>query len=711
MTPDQEKLYKKSLRQIDIFHKNVKVKMALNSALRNYHYLKTFFGKLALEQEKTIKLQNLNKDIDDYVKILKEELLDSFNKEEEPEQPQDLHSPDDRHSETDREEASRTFTDFIPDSVFREQFPDQTARLLTQKSHGCNQVDATRTIFENIYYRHFRGQQIIVRAGGGKTYVLGSLIKNLQATPDFYEDCLSPWPTLYVTKASVIEQTKGVLSEKFGIDVINDVIVVNYDALRSSLIGILIEVKTIIVEGDVKEVYVWKKGYRPRLIINDESQSLAREESLQSRVSNAIFDNEEDALWDTYIVDASATPASTVSQFKHFALSTRLDITIPGLGLMRVTPESWPRIARAIADPAKPEEHVQAAVKRFVDLFEPRIIRINNIRPRHKSINSVTGIKLFENVEEEYHKAVENFNKKANRIKDDDSLSEGQKEMALIAQFTIYRKAAENCKRFYLTDWAIQTWDKGFAPVIAFEFKQTGRNVVEQLITKHGWKRDDISIIWGGATEALTAKKKLALKIKNSEKMQDLLDELDIDTEAELGIYLDEVQQKTDEQLKFEKDNDLLTQKPKDRERERLKFQSQISKLCMFSFKAGGVGLSLHHEEEYSNARPRRVKYPPVYSEKALVQALGRCPRITSISDTFQDMVYFIGTIEQEVKTKVVQKLRCLNEVTRAREDWSDIIYKSVGVSIDKYKKVVEAVDDFENDENTDVGMFAEYKE
>ena len=73
----------------------------------------------------------------------------------------------------------------------------------------------------------------------------------------------------------------------------------------------------------------------------------------------------------------------------------------------------------------------------------------------------------------------------------------------------------------------------------------------------------------------------------------------------------------------------------------------------------------------------------PTYSAIELVQGLGRCPRLTSLSDTPQELVYYRGTVEESVARIVAQKLRCLSRVVRMKESWEDVIVG--GVSADAH--------------------------
>lgn len=716
---------KKILRQIDSLGKRTKMMMTMDPMLRHTAYIKTAFGMDGISSEDYTLRENWYELLEQIIKERKEQYAnrsyDNLRKNNTSISNSVTTGDRDtcttgaleyevRTSETaeraDTSEASRTVE-------FNPQYPDQRAVLLTQESHGCNQLGTAAKLFDNIWQHKIKCQQLIAQAGAGKTFVLGSVIKNLVEN-GFANDCPSPWPILYVTKASVVEQTKTVLSTLFNLDLFGTVQVINIEQLRSSLVGTLIEKDLDIVEGEEHEKYIWRDGFQPVLIVWDESQGLARAESTQSKIANALVTSPRNrVIYDTYQIDASATPWSRVSEAKHFAISSEKIIELAG-GRVLVTPENWNHIAREIADPSDPTEHCTAAIKRFVDVFEDRIVRISNIRPKHKSINSVLKID-FPNqaLRDEYYKAVESFEKKSAKISADDTLSESQKYFAVLAEYTIFRKAAENCRREFLAEWIVNTWSEGFAPGVGFSFKQTGSSVCRLLIDHYKWNRSDISIIWGGATEALNTKKKIARKLRDKTDMLKLLAEADISLEDDLGIYLDELQEKTAEQLEFERVNRLLSQKPAEREQERMMFQMQQSKVAMFSYKSGGVGLSLHHEPMYDMARPRKGMFTPVYSEKELVQALGRFPRITSASDTEQTMCYYANTIEEQVAAKVIKKLKCLKEAIRGHESWEDLIIKLPKRSLAKYEKHMMAVDAIEeiNTEADEVDMLSTYKE
>ena len=107
------------------------------------------------------------------------------------------------------------------------------------------------------------------------------------------------------------------------------------------------------------------------------------------------------------------------------------------------------------------------------------------------------------------------------------------------------------------------------------------------------------------------------------------------------------------------------------REHQRQQFQKGDADVMLFTMRSGGVGISLHHDNE--KARPRHIIIPPTWSAIDLVQALGRGHRITSISDTTQDVIWYKNTIEEKVCERVEAKLGCINASVGAKENWVNV--------------------------------------
>ena len=112
-------------------------------------------------------------------------------------------------------------------------------------------------------------------------------------------------------------------------------------------------------------------------------------------------------------------------------------------------------------------------------------------------------------------------------------------------------------------------------------------------------------------------------------------------------------------------------QTPTKREGQRQKFQDGNADVMLFTMRSGGVGISLHHN--CKEARPRHIIIPPTWSAIDLVQALGRGHRITSISDTTQEVVWYKNTIEETVCARVEAKLNCINASVGRKENWVNV--------------------------------------
>jgi len=111
-------------------------------------------------------------------------------------------------------------------------------------------------------------------------------------------------------------------------------------------------------------------------------------------------------------------------------------------------------------------------------------------------------------------------------------------------------------------------------------------------------------------------------------------------------------------------------QSEKERQTNIDEFQNEKRNICLLMFQAGGAGLSLHNTP--NNKRQRVVYLPPVWSAEELVQVLGRAHRINSQSTTYQYIVWYKDTIEEEVAAKVKIKCRALKEIVGKNENWVD---------------------------------------
>lgn len=113
-------------------------------------------------------------------------------------------------------------------------------------------------------------------------------------------------------------------------------------------------------------------------------------------------------------------------------------------------------------------------------------------------------------------------------------------------------------------------------------------------------------------------------------------------------------------------------------------FQSGNADYILFTMRSGGVGISLHHDRV--TTRPRHIILPPTWSAIDLVQALGRGHRLTSISATTQEVLWYGDTVEDKVKIVVERKVKCISKSVTAKEQFITMFEKASGDDIDKDK-------------------------
>lgn len=384
-----------------------------------------------------------------------------------------------------------------------------------------------------------------------------------------------------------------------------------------------------------------------------------------------------------------------------------------------MTNNTWSSWAAAVAAPASIIDYSPPAMERFMKTMKPYVVDVKGVKPKFPARNRVKKIK-FDNDDQrkQYELAWERYEREMILLKG------GVKELGTFQQLVAMMKfsqAAELIRKDYFARELARIVAEGKAGVLAIKFKETGAAVIKLLVTEHGFKREDISIIWGGMGGTFTADGKVKLKEKKmSEAMWKAFGPEDLDILKELNIRIlvhdnndenkiiseIELSSEIDEREKLSKagltsinakdlqDLRLGNQNARARQSEIDAFQSGKTKICIFTFKAGGVGLSLHHHD--NTCRQRESIVAPCYSAIEMVQGLGRAPRLTSLSETVQTMVFYKGTIEDHIADRVSEKLMCLREVVRQRESWEDIIVGTDRTTWSKFNDTdeVEVIDD-----------------
>lgn len=552
------------------------------------------------------------------------------------------------------------------------------------------QADTAKIIFDNIVTHNYTGQTLIGGTGDGKTFVMASVLANLININFHSVRSHSPWPYLVITKATAVEQTRRVFTlfpQQLETGNIN---IINIEMLRSSLGEMFIKEETVVISGEAHVAFKWKPIMHPLVAWWDECQVLKNDDSQQATIARDLNNVEKRYGQPVYQVSMSATPFSRVSDARHFAVSTGIEHEFGISGKIPLIDNHWGDFSRNICGPRiDPIEYSPTAVKRFTSYMSKYIIRLPHVRAKFPPINTIRKID-FRNAEEKsyYDNAWNRFLAEKARLEGEEGLSAAQSRMMILAQFTQFRKAAELCRAVYIAEFFNTAWKNGLAPGAAVCFKGTIEKIVKTLIDNFGWTRNDISIIWGGASTLSKKKKKQAALMSNTE----LLDILEANglSIKNLGFNFDpaDLEEKTEEQKLWEQVNRMGAQNQRARQLEIDRFQHQKSRGCIYTFKAGGVALSLH--DEFPESLPRTSIITPTYSGEETVQGVGRFPRKTSRSITYQFLVYYNGTIEEHVAARVAQKLRCLRQVVRQKESWESLI---VGYSL-KERKADDEIDE-----------------
>lgn len=362
--------------------------------------------------------------------------------------------------------------------------------------------------------------------------------------------------------------------------------------------------------------------------------------------------------------------------------------------LRTLTNSNFSVFAELVSAPSDPTDYSPAAMARLMEYLSPYIVDVKGVHFKHHARNKIKLIEFSNQQERDaYAQAWENYLKAIAKLQD--SNMPGGKFLLLV-QFLKFRQAAELIRAPWIARelWEIVNRRKKSA-VCALNFKETISKIVHILVLDYGVSRDEISLIWGGqANKGVKKKRKKKpleeLSIQDKTKLKELFSAEDVAWLKEMGIDtdLDELTS-VDESTKVQPSaNSILpvsnlellrlgTQNKVQRQENIDRFQADKSRYCLFTFKAGGVGLSLHQETPENFTRETILA--PTYSAIELVQGLGRAHRITSCSDTEQTIVFYAGTIEVRVSLRVSQKLKCLRKVVRQKESWESVIMKEGG--------------------------------
>lgn len=184
------------------------------------------------------------------------------------------------------------------------------------------QKKAIVELFDGVVKHNKRGQLLLAGTGLGKTYILGGVIRRLLDIKFTEDKTYGPVHYLYVTKATVVEQTKKVFKKNFNITMNDAVEVLNIEQLRSRAGTMWVEEHMSIVDGEEVYDWKWRKNIQPPVLILDECQVIKNVGSTQSKIIQAYADLPGK---NTYTIFMSATPFLRVTESKGFVLNCHME--------------------------------------------------------------------------------------------------------------------------------------------------------------------------------------------------------------------------------------------------------------------------------------------------------------------------------------------------------------------------------------------------
>ena len=217
---------------------------------------------------------------------------------------------------------------------------------------------------------------VIASTGTGKTFIDAAIDRYLMDLQWAEERTWGHIKHLAVTRNSVVEQTKRVYKEHFGIDPIIQTEVINIEKLRTRAGQIWLREDKIIVDGEEVTKWVWKPMINPAVLKIDECQAVKNPSSTQSQVISAFS-----SLPNTITIFISATPFTRVSEARAFAIATKKDISHLGFPVgTKLSADTWHTYAATIAHPSPPDEYNEAAVDRLMTDLKDYVVRAKGVR-------------------------------------------------------------------------------------------------------------------------------------------------------------------------------------------------------------------------------------------------------------------------------------------------------------------------------------------
>ena len=580
------------------------------------------------------------------------------------------------------------------------------------------QKKAIGALLEVLYNQNLNGALVPLGTGKGKSWIAAGLALWLQKhDPSKFCNFLGLFPPiLIITKKSVVLDFRDTL-KKLGLESVGLAVDVwSYNEVFSAKNRNFFKEEVVNIFGQDTKVIRFNLPSQaaPRLIILDECQEIKKEKSKRTKYLDAFLQF-PDIKW----VFTSATPAVTVWDTMFMTLAMRLNY-----GARPLTRETFPEFARTLTLGADPRGANAAALERWGAAIGDRFVKPPGDPQKVKALNKV---KLFEITDPINQNMLKNAMKNYLESLERTGRSIDPQGQVMVA-FMVMARAAELATVDTWVADTIEAHRQGYAPVIAIRFVETLKELVMKLCDSEYFKSKNltqkkISLIWGGNREIkledlLPENRAAEIAVKMGMWILDNPDEARKPKADDIGITKEEFRafhkgiKYTSERIfremtkdSFAKRNEKLremklhNQNQKERHENVQAFLNGETEFCIYTLSSGGTGISLDHRFQYT--RPRKVHSTMTYWAEEFAQALGRCVRITTLTDTTQEIYVPEGTIlSDHMAPKLARKLKSVDAIGSSNVDLAG----ELEIAIRKRAAVVKlTADDLKATESTGV--------
>ena len=563
-----------------------------------------------------------------------------------------------------------------------------------------NQEPVVRAVTDYLYTSPDAASHPLVlipaNTGSGKTQIAAACIDyalNKQKVTDVLPVPMN-YPVIWLTVKNAVEQTKQRIAEA-GLDNHLDTHTIHvwpYSTLTASFgeNRLLDPIETTDPSnGQVSFDYVYRNAALPYVLILDEYHCLNNEGTKRFKAVRAMIKAAQNfPLLNTKIIAMSATVAERVNDARLLVCAANHKHD----GVLINWENFNTSFAKLICN--DPSIANKEAIKRVFVSIRPWTFEPPYMKWKHRAINSIR-IYDFKSRADEIHVAnaevdyLDRISKLGKSTPSDLAL----RRIALLQ----YRKRIEPARAEQMVDDMVAEVRAGNTAAMGTAFRGTIIKAMFYLIDKYNFTRDDIGVCWGGRGDPRPK------KILTQAELIDLVLKPEL-TRAEYNL-LQKNQDWEEDRLLFG-DESALAQDSRNqrlralgliglqgaeaRQREIEKFQSGRAKFFFYTMASGGTGLSLEHCD--SRQAPRVGFFTPIYNAKEWVQAMGRLPRINSISDSRQYVCGIAGTIEYEhVMPKLSKKLEALGAGYSNSSD-GDVFNALAELDADELRKKVDRI-------------------